>query len=500
MKKLLLIVVIAALPLMAMGQPTAPNLLWRQSITEPNWTTANGICATSDLGFAITGNYNIQDTVNSSVDIYLLKLDSLGDPEWGGPLGHRVCYETPWAIAEAADGGLVVAGLSSCDTAMTGDWGDLIIMKVNSHGDSLWTRQFNMGSDDMAYAIERTADGGFVVAGYVMQDGEPNPMHGLIMRLNSNGDSLWTAKPQLGIRTCFFGVEETPEGGFVAAGLTSTQAQPTDKILVVKLDSQGGLDWQRSYSDSTITNDIAVDNDGGLAITGWRNEMAYLLRLTEDGDSLWMKTYREDSLHFSQPWKVEPRADGGFVLGGMSVSIPVRLDSLHWDPNHPMYQRFELTGVNSAGDYQWRATADSGAIADGRGLCKSRDGGFAIAGSYCPTDTSLTSEVHVARFGWDGTPVSEKSARLPIIAALAQNYPNPFNPSTEIRFELAQDARVKLTVYDILGQWVATLKDAPLAKGQQMITFDGSVLPSGVYFYRLETAGFSQTRKMLLMK
>jgi hypothetical protein len=83
---------------------------------------------------------------------------------------------------------------------------------------------------------------------------------------------------------------------------------------------------------------------------------------------------------------------------------------------------------------------------------------------------------------------------------LEQNYPNPFNASTEIRFELAREANVSLRIYDIAGREVVTLLDGMTSAGSHGVKFDGAALGSGIYFYRLETGGRSDTRKMILLK
>jgi len=83
---------------------------------------------------------------------------------------------------------------------------------------------------------------------------------------------------------------------------------------------------------------------------------------------------------------------------------------------------------------------------------------------------------------------------------LSQNYPNPFNPATKIKFDLIKSGLVKLTVYDILGKEVATLVNENLSPGSYESDFDGSNLPSGVYFYRIETNEFTQVKKMILNK
>ncbi len=89
---------------------------------------------------------------------------------------------------------------------------------------------------------------------------------------------------------------------------------------------------------------------------------------------------------------------------------------------------------------------------------------------------------------------------LPEDFRLDQNYPNPFNPATEISFRLPAAADVTLEVYNITGQKVATLVEGNLAAGTHKVTWDGRDHSSGVYFYRLDTPGFSDTRKMILLK
>lgn len=83
---------------------------------------------------------------------------------------------------------------------------------------------------------------------------------------------------------------------------------------------------------------------------------------------------------------------------------------------------------------------------------------------------------------------------------LDQNYPNPFNPATHIHFELANAGAVSLNVFNIAGQKVAELVNAPLSAGSYNVSFDASSLPSGVYLYRLAADGQTVQRKMMLLK
>lgn len=89
---------------------------------------------------------------------------------------------------------------------------------------------------------------------------------------------------------------------------------------------------------------------------------------------------------------------------------------------------------------------------------------------------------------------------VPVTYALAQNFPNPFNPTTTIAFDLPQGGPVELTVYNLVGELVATLVDGPVAAGRHEVQFDASRLASGVYVYRMEAGQFSDLRKMILVK
>jgi hypothetical protein len=96
--------------------------------------------------------------------------------------------------------------------------------------------------------------------------------------------------------------------------------------------------------------------------------------------------------------------------------------------------------------------------------------------------------------------ISSEELLLPTQFALHSNYPNPFNSSTMIRYDVPQAGKVSLTIYNLLGQTVATLFDGRQLPGSHTISWNASNLPSGLYFCRMEAARFAQTRKMLLVK
>ena len=97
--------------------------------------------------------------------------------------------------------------------------------------------------------------------------------------------------------------------------------------------------------------------------------------------------------------------------------------------------------------------------------------------------------------------VKEQSGTTPKLLTLEQNYPNPFNPATTIAFDLPVPANVSLKIYNLLGQEIATLLNGQhFGPGTQSVQFDASSLPSGMYFYRLQTGNSVRIKKMVLLR
>lgn len=92
------------------------------------------------------------------------------------------------------------------------------------------------------------------------------------------------------------------------------------------------------------------------------------------------------------------------------------------------------------------------------------------------------------------------SSEIPKTFSLSQNYPNPFNPNTTIKFDLPVSGLIKLSVYDILGREIETLINEDLKAGTYLVNWNASNYPSGIYFYRIETRDFTETKKMILIK
>ncbi len=141
-----------------------------------------------------------------------------------------------------------------------------------------------------------------------------------------------------------------------------------------------------------------------------------------------------------------------------------------------------------------------------------------IEGSYCFTDNSVQNGTTycytLCGVEGDGdrqcfdievcaTPYSvsapEHDSPIPVTCSLS-SFPNPFNPATTISFSLPRTSDVSLAVYDVTGRKVVTLINQTMSAGEHHVAFDGSALPSGLYFARLSAGEMTRTQKMVLLK
>ena len=121
-------------------------------------------------------------------------------------------------------------------------------------------------------------------------------------------------------------------------------------------------------------------------------------------------------------------------------------------------------------------------------------GDQAMLYTFKPTTSKDVFEVQVIN------DLAENSRFVPLSSQLHQNYPNPFNPLTVISWQLAVNCHVELTVYNLLGQKVATLVSRRMNPGNYTYDFSAKTLASGVYYYQIKAGDFQDVKKMILLR
>ncbi|MFH1009691.1 MAG: hypothetical protein V1784_00475 [bacterium] len=264
MRKFLILLVMACVQV-GFGQPN-PDTLWTRTYGGSSGEDARSVQRTAEGGYVVAG-YTYSFGAGES-DFYLVKINSQGDTLWTRTYGGS-SYESAYSVQQTEDGGYIVAG----STRSFGAGGeDFYLVKTSSSGDTLWTRTFGGSSQDVAHSVQQTADGGYIVAGYTESFGAGSRDMYLV-KTNSQGDTLWTRTYGGSSTDVARSVQQTTDGGYIMAGYTESFGAGWRDFYLVKTNGQGDTLWTRTYGGSS--EDWAASSqqtpDGGYIVAGYTN-------------------------------------------------------------------------------------------------------------------------------------------------------------------------------------------------------------------------------------
>ncbi len=203
----------------------------------------------------------------------------------------------------------------------------------------------------------------------------------------------------------------------------------------------------------------------------------------------------------SSKWGMECYLDAtaaGRFFGGSSVAVPFAYTQGSWQTTTLLVNlnvdsaKFYMNGTMV---HKWRWTAGASGTAVPKKLSAADFFGATATDEFYVDNFSYNPSAN-----WIITGINQVGNTVPSVYTLSQNYPNPFNPTTKINFALPKSGLVSMKVYDILGKEVATLVNEVKNAGNYTVDFNASSLTSGVYFYKVSVNGFSEVKKMLLLK
>ncbi len=445
---------------------------------------------TSDGGYILVGD---QSTGGMNPDIYIVKTDEFGDTTWTRTY-ERTYSSIARAVLETSDG-FLVAG-SDVVTIAPGRF-DFFLMKIDFQGDTVWTRTYGGSKDEQAFDLKVTPDGGYILCGQAEEVGGGQMSYWLV-KTSSSGDSIWAEKYGLGPDDRLYGksVQVTSDGGFIIAGYVDdrTVGSSADYIYLVKTGPTGALDWTKSinFPGSELAYDVQ-DVTGGYVVVGHGDNLGtggweiFLLRTDSFGNEIWTKTYGDSS--DERAYSVEKMADNGFLICGMTRSMGAGSSDYY------------VIRTDSQGDTMWTRTYGGTSSDEALDAHPTDDGGYVVAG-YSQSYTAGWADFFLVKTNAEGLVPIVQTHEAEVIQSflLYQNYPNPFNPITTIEFQTLKTDLVSLKIYDILGQEIESLIDQPLPAGWHQVQWDAGIAPSGVYFYQLTAGKFNTVKKMLLVK
>jgi len=277
---------------------------------------------TNDGGYIIAG-YTASFGAGWT-DFYIVKTDAQGIAQWTRTYGGAL-HDEAHSISQTSDGGYIVAG--STASFGSGGW-DFYIVKLNSSGDSLWSRTFGGNGDDVAWSVkEGGIYGGYYIAGYSTSFGNGNEI--FVVRTNSSGYATWTRTYGGAQDDYAYSIDYGSDGGFVLAGFTSSYGAGSNDFYLVKIDASGDSQWTQTYGGAGDDRGYSVKatNDGGYAFAGVTDSFGagmldfYLVKTGASGNSQWTHTYGGSDNDWGH--SVEQTTDQGFVIAGFTESFGV---------------------------------------------------------------------------------------------------------------------------------------------------------------------------------
>jgi len=331
-----------------------------------------------------------------------------------------------------------------------------------------WTQTFGGSDWDRGNSVHQTTDGGYIITGWSFGSGGKDVW---LIKTDSNGNEDWNqtfggTNSDLG-----YSVQQTTDGGYIIVG-----------TWLIKTDSEGNEEW---INENINGRSVQLTTDGGYIITGSYDGDVELIKTDSEGNEEWNQTFGGSNNDFGH--SVQQTTDGGYIITGGTESFGNGEDDV-W-----------LIKTDSEGNEEWNQTFGGSEDDRGNSVQQTTDGGYVITGSTRSFGNG-DYDVWLIKTDSNGNLETSTIVGLPTKYTLLQPYPNPFNPTTTIEFSIPQSEFVTVKVYNIVGNEITILINDKLSIGNHSIQWDGSHQPSGVYFVKIESSGFVQTRKMVLLK
>ena len=417
--------------------------------------------------------------------------------------GAAGAAEQGHSVALSVDGNTALVGGSADSAGVGAAW-------VFTRTDDVWSQEGAklmgagaVGPARQGSSVALSADGNTAILG---GPGDSNGVGAAWIFTRENG--VWSQQGTKHIgRPC-----QTPNEGSSCAGSAVALSADGNTALVAEplcfdvggaqVLTRNGTEWSKQQwlgdipviPDPRIGSSVSLSADGHTAILGAPD------KARSSGAVLFFT--RTDDVWGSAHWVFGMGTGSIPPVFGASVSLSRNGNTaVVGAPNSDNF--VGATWVLNRTDTVWKPVAKlvgkggaPGNQGQGATVSISADAKTVLVGG--PSDNGSAGAAWV--FVLDTMDFAEQTGAHPVRPNLEQNYPNPFNPSSEIRYQISELRHVKLAVYDFLGREVAVLVDERKAPGTYEVTFNGSTLASGVYFYRLQAGSFVETKKLLLVR
>ncbi|RLI80952.1 MAG: hypothetical protein DRP01_11435, partial [Archaeoglobales archaeon] len=228
------------------------------------------------------------------------------------------------------------------------------------------------GSDwDEALLIQETDDGGYIVAGSTESFGAGGDFW--VLKLNENGNVEWQKTYGGSDYDRAESIQQTDDGGYIVAGSTYSFGAGWSDFWVLKLDEDGNVEWQKTYGGSGWDEAYSIQqtSDGGYIVAGVTDSFGaggdfWILKLNESGYIEWQKTYGGSDYDYA--WYIQQTNDGGYIVAGYTKSFGAG------------YYDFWVLKLNESGYIEWQKTYGGSSDDFAKSIQQTDDGGYIVAG------------------------------------------------------------------------------------------------------------------------
>jgi len=292
------------------------NIQWAKTYGGPGDDSVYSVQQTSDGGYIVAGStYSFGA---GSWDIFLMKTDANGNIQWAktyGGTGDDVAF----SVQQTSDGGYIVAGGTSSFGA--GSW-DIFLIKTDANGNIQWAKTYGGTDWDLATSVQQTSDGGYIVASEIRSFGAGS-WDIFLMKTDANGNIQW-AKTYGGTDVdAALSVQQTSDGGYILAGLTWSFGAGERDIFLINTDANGNIIWAKTYGGTgwDWASYVQQTSDGGYIVASFTLSFStsndfFLIKTDANGNIIWAKTYRRTG--WDEVYSVQQTSDGGYILAGLT--------------------------------------------------------------------------------------------------------------------------------------------------------------------------------------
>lgn len=271
---------------------------------------------------------------------------------------------------------------------------------------STWARTYGDPYYDYAMSIQLTNDGGYVVAGYSALNYGPYYQDAFVMKLSSEGEIQWQ-RAYDGAASAS-SIKQTTDGGYVVAGYTSANDITDYDFWVSKLDSSGDIEWQQAYggSEGDWANSIWQTTDGGYIVAGMTKSFGagdydlWILKLSSSGAIEWQRAYGEQEDDIGE--SIQQTSDGGYIVAGGTTSFGTEVHD---------YDILVLK-LSVAGDIEWQKTYGKASSESAHSIQQTADGGYILVGDGTVQDNIIVKLSSAGNIEWQRTYWGNSEDRL----------------------------------------------------------------------------------------